>query len=172
MVQKILQAVLIAIPVGGLVMLAFGLWIAGGIVTVVGLVLLYLWWRFYQIMRIAELLSKEDYEGAKAQLAKIKNPEKLNDYSKTYYYYYKGMISVKENKFKEAETECKRALEVNRFRSPDEKAMTHFLIGQLLLRKRNREGGRRHLVEARSLTDNKEIKEQIRILAKQARIRM
>ncbi|MGE3800784.1 MAG: hypothetical protein AB7H80_07170 [Candidatus Kapaibacterium sp.] len=169
---KIIGYILIALTVGGLVMLGLQWWIAGGIITVLGGVLLFFWWRLYQILRISEALSKEDFEGAKEMMAKIKNPEKLNDYSRTYYNFFQGVIDIRENRFKEAEQAFKTALEINRFRAADEKATSHLMLGQLLLRKRNRMGATRHLQEAKSLTTNKQIHEQIRTLAKQARIKV
>jgi tetratricopeptide (TPR) repeat protein len=153
-------------------MLGLGWWIAGGITTVVGGSFLILWFRFYRILRVSEALGKDDMPQAKEYLSKIKNPEKLNDYSKTYYNFFQGIIDTKENRFKEAEAEFKTALSINRFRSPDEKATAHLMVGQLLLRKRNRQGAIRHMREAKSLTSNEQILAQIKELAKQARIRL
>ncbi|MCE2503499.1 MAG: hypothetical protein J4G05_05535 [Chlorobi bacterium] len=169
---KIIGIVIAVLTGGGLVMLGLQWWIAGGVVTALGLVLLFFWWRLYQILRISEALSKEDFQKAKGQMAKIKNPEKLNDYSRTYYNFFKGVIDARENRFKEAEQAFKIALEINRFRAPDEKATSHLMMGQLLLRKRNRVGATRHLQEAKSLASNPQIHEQIKALAKQARIRV
>ena len=170
--SKTIGYILAALTLAGLVMLGLQWWIAGGIITVLAGVLLFLWWRLYQILRISEALSKEDFEGAKMMMAKIQNPDKLNDYSRTYYNFFKGVIETRENRFKEAEQAFKTALEINRFRAPDEKATSHLMLGQLLLRKRNRMGATRHLQEAKSLTTNPQIQEQIRTLAKQARIRV
>lgn len=170
--SKLFFWILAVVTVGGLVMLGLGWWIPGGIVTVLGGVLLFLWWRLYQILRISEAIGKEDFETAKALMAKIKNPEKLNDYSKTYFNFFKGLIDTKENRFKEAEAAFKRALEVNRFRAPDERATTHLMMAQLLLRKRNREGAKRQLQEARSFASNPQIQEQIKMIVRQARIRL
>ena len=114
---KIIGYVLAVLVAGGLVMLGLQWWIAGAIVTIIALVLLFLWWRLYQILRISESLSKEDFEGAKEHMARIKNPEKLNDYSRTYYNFFKGVIDTRENRFKEAEQAFKAALEINRFRA-------------------------------------------------------
>jgi len=143
-----------------------------GIITVLGGVLLFFVWRLWIILRISEAIGKQDFELAKQHMASIKNPEKLNEYSKTYYSFFKGMIETQDNNFKEAEAAFKRALEVNRFRAPDEKATSHLMIAQLQLRKRNRQGARRHLQEAKSLTSNPQILDQIKSLVKQARIRL
>ena len=170
--QKFFPIILGVLTAGGLVMLALQWWIVGGIVTAIGLVLLFFWWKLYQITRISESIAKQDFETAKMQMASIKNPQKLNDYSKTYYFFFQGVIDTHENKFKEAESALKQALEVNKFRAPDDKASAHVMLGQLLFRKRNRVGGTRHLKEARSLSDNPQIVTQVKELAKQMRIRI
>ena len=170
--QKILFGALGLIVAIGLVLLGLGEYIAGGIVTLIGAALLFAYWRLYRILRISEALGREDMETAKRYLDAIDRPEKLNDYSKTYYYFFRGMVDLKENSFREAEAAFKQSLETNRFRGVDEKASAHLMVGQLLLRKRNRQGAKRHMQEARSLTSNPQILEQIRSLAKQARIRL
>ena len=172
MAQKLLPLILIVVTVGGLVMLGFQMWILGGILTGLGAVLLFFWWRLYEILRIAEALGKQDLESAKQALAKIKNPEKRNEWSRTYFNFYKGVIEAQENKFKEAEASIKKALEVGKFRTPDERATAHFMMAQFLLRKRNREGARRQLAEAKSFAAEPQLKEQIKVLAKQHRLRM
>ena len=69
--SKLFFWILAVVTVGGLVMLGLGWWIPGGIVTALGAVLLFLWWRLYQILRISEAISKEDFETAKMLMAKI-----------------------------------------------------------------------------------------------------
>ncbi len=170
--QKLLLIGLVLIILIGLVLLALQFWIVGGIITAIGLALGYFGMRLWKILRISEAIGKQDLPLAKQHLAAIKNPEKLNDYSKTYYSFFKGMIEAQENNFKEAEASFKKCLEVNKFRAPDEKATAHLMVGQLLLRKRNREGAKRHLQQARSLTSNDQILDQIKTLAKQARLRL
>lgn len=170
--QKLLFGAIGAVLLIGLVLLALQYWIAGGIVTVIGAVLLFFVWKLWLILRISEAIGRQDFELAKQHMAAIRNPEKLNDYSKTYYSFFKGMIDTQENNFKEAEASFRKALEINRFRAPDEKATSHLMVAQLQLRKRNRQGAKRHLQEAKSLTSNPQIIEQIRTLVKQARIRL
>lgn len=170
--QKILFGLIGAVVAVGIVLLVLGEFIAGGIVTVIGLLLGLTYWRLYRILRISEALGRDDIPQAKEYLAAIGNPERLNDYSKTYYSFFKGMVELKENAFKDAEASFKRALEVNRFRGVDEKASAHIMVGQLLLRKRNRQGAKRHLQEARTLTSNPQILDQVKTLAKQARLRL
>ncbi len=46
------------------------------------------------------------------------------------------------------------------------------MMAQLLLRKRNREGAKRQLQEAKSFASNPQIQEQIKMIVKQARIRL
>lgn len=170
--QKLLFGAIVLVLLIGLVLLALQYWIAGGIITVIGGVLLFFVWRLWMILRISEAMAKQDFELAKRHMAAIKNPEKLNDYSKTYYSFFKGMIETQENNFKGAEASFRKALEINRFRAPDEKATSHLMLAQLQLRKRNRQGARRHLQEAKGLTSNPQILDQIKSLVKQARIRL
>ena len=172
MAQKILPLVLVLVLAGGLVLLGFQMWIVGGILTVVGAVLLFFWWRLYEILRVSEALGKQNLEAAKQHLSKIKNPEKRNEWSRTYYHFFKGMIATQENSFKEAEAAIRKALEINKFRAPDERATAHFMLAQFLLRKRNREGARRQLVEAKSFASEQQLKEQIKTVAKQQRMRL
>src|SRR2546430_2488284 len=99
---KILLYILLAFTLIGATFLALQWWWLGGIITAIGLALLYLWWRLNQIMQISEALVKNDLDLARKQLAEVKNPEKLNAYSKTYYYFFQGMVDTQSNKFKEA----------------------------------------------------------------------
>ncbi len=169
---KILLYILIGVIVLGLVLLAFQWWITGGIITVVGGALLFLWWRMNQLLGISEALGKQDLVEARRKLDAIKNPENLNPYSKTYYYYFLGMTETYSNNFKAARQAFKLALETNRFRAVDEKASVLIMLSQLDLRNRNTEGARRLLKDARALEPSQQIKEQINQIVKQARLRM
>jgi hypothetical protein len=169
---KILLYILIAFTVLGVILLAFQWWILGSIVTVLGGVLMFLWWRLNQILQISEALSKNDIALARQKLDSVKNPEKLNAYSKTYYYFFEGMVNIQSNKFKEARQGFKTSLETNRFRSPDEKATAHMMLAQLDLRNRNLEGAKRHIRDAKALNPGEQIREQINTIVKQARLRM
>ena len=115
---------------------------------------------------------KEDFELAKQRMAAIKNPEKLNAYSQTYYFFFQGIIETRENNLKQARQGFKRALELNRFRDPDEKATAHLMLAQLDIRSRNREGARRHLKEAKAMNPSEQIREQINMVVKQGRLRL
>ena len=170
--QKILRLIVIGVVVIGIVLAVFVNWIAGGIVAVIGAVLLFVLWRMNVILGISEALAKDDMDEAKRRLAAVRNPQKLNDYSKTYYNFFKGIVDTRDNNFKEAEQSFKTSLEINRFRAPDEKATAHLMIAQLLLRKRNRVGATRHLKEAKDLAKNQQIHEQIKTLVKQQRLKL
>jgi hypothetical protein len=169
---KILLYILIAFTLLGLTLLAFQWWILGSIVTVLGGVLLYLWWRLNQIIQISDALMKNDLALARQKLAAVKNPEKLNPYSKTYYYFFEGMVNVSSNNFKEARQGFKNSLETNRFRTTDEKATAHIMLAQLDLRSRNLEGAKRHIREAKGLNPSEQVREQINTIVKQARLRL
>ncbi len=172
MLQKLFPLILGLVTAGGLVLLGLQYWITGGILTVLGGVLLFLWWRLFEILRVAEALGKQDLETAKQHLAKIKNPEKRNEWARTYYHFYKGVIDAQENRIKEAEASIKKSLEINKFRTPDERATAHLMMAQFLLRKRNREGARRQLIEAKSFASEQQLKEQIKTMSKQHRLRL
>jgi hypothetical protein len=169
---KILLAILLAIVLGGLILLAFQWWILGGILTALGAGLLYLWWRMNQLLEISQALANQDLDGARRRLDAIRNPEKLNPYSKTYYYYFRGMLETYSNNFKEARAAFKASLETNRFRSVDEKASVMVMMSQLDLRTRNTEGARRWLRDAKALEPSQQVKEQINQIVKQARLRL
>ncbi len=169
---KVIFAILIGVAVIGLVLLAFQQWIFGGIVTAVGLVAVYLWWRLYQILRVGEAMQKGDLDKADEYLKVISNPEKLNDYSKTYYYFFRGMVDIQRGQYKESRSALKRSLEVGSFRAIDEKAAAMLALAQLDLRSRNRQGAKRLLQEARDLDPAEEIRQQIKTIAKQAQIRL
>lgn len=169
---KILLAILVAFTLIGLTLLAFQWWILGGIITVIGGVLLYLWWRLNQILQISDALAKNDMEAARRSLAAVRNPEKLNPYSKTYYYFFEGMVELQSGNMKGARNGFKTSLETNRFRSVDERATALVMLAQIDLRSRNTEGARRNLREARALEPGPQIREQINLIVKQARIRL
>jgi hypothetical protein len=169
---KILLAILIVIAVVGVTLLAFKWWILGGIITAIALVLLFLWWRLNQILQISEAMLKNDIELARRRLEAVKNPEKLNAYSKTYYYFFLGMVEIHSNNFKAARPAFKTSLETNRFRSVDERATALLMLAQLDMRQRNMEGAKRYLREAKALEPGEQIREQINMIVKQARIRL
>jgi hypothetical protein len=169
---NILLYILLGLAALGVTLLAFQWWILGSIITVLSLVLIYLWWRLNQILRISDALGKNDLELARKRLADVKNPEKMNAYSKTYYYFFQGMVDVQSNKFKEARQGFKNSLETNRFRSTDEKATALLMMAQLDLRNRNMEGAKRYIRDAKALNPTEQIKEQINMLVKQARLRL
>jgi hypothetical protein len=169
---KILLYILIAFTALGLTLLAFQWWILGSITTVLGLALLYLWWRLNQILQISDALVKNDLELARKRLTDVKNPDKLNAYSKTYYYFFQGMVEIQSNRFKEAKQAFKTSLETNRFRAVDERATALLMMAQLELRNRNLEGGKRYLREAKALNPGEQIREQIGTLVRQARLRL
>jgi hypothetical protein len=166
---KILLAVIIAIIAIGAALLVFQWWILGGILTALGLALLFFWWRLNQILQISDALLKNDLDLARKRLDAVKNPEKLNPYSKTYYYFFDGMVLVSTNKFKEARSSFRTALDVNRFRSVDERATALMMMAQLDLRTRNREGAKRYIAEARALRPSAQVMEQLESVVRQAR---
>ena len=169
---KILLWILIGVAALGLVMLALQWWIAGGIVTAIALALLYVWWRLNQILQISDAMLKNDMALARQRLDSVKNPEKLNAYSKTYYYFFLGMVEVQSNNLKPARNAFKTSLDVNRFRSVDERATALMMLAQLDMRSRNMEGAKRYLREARALEPGEQIRDQINMIVKQARIRL
>jgi hypothetical protein len=169
---KILLYILIALTALGLTLLVFQFWWTGGIISAIGLALLYFWWRLNQIMQISDALVKNDLPLAKQRLESVKNPDKLNAYSKTYYYFFKGMVGIQSNDFKGARQAFKTSLETNRFRAVDEKATALLMLGQLELRTRNLEGAKRYIREAKALNPGQQIREQINTIVKQARLRL
>src|SRR4051812_39101740 len=119
---KLLLGIIIAVTVIGITLLAFKWWVFGGILTVIGLAFLYLWWRMNQLLEISQSLMANDIPLARKHLEAIKNPAKLNGYSKTYYFFFQGMVETHGNNLKVARQAFKTALDTNRFRAVDEKA--------------------------------------------------
>lgn len=169
---KILLALIALLALGGLTLLAFQYWIVGGLIVAISAALYYLWWRMNQLLNVSNALMKSDLEGARKHLAAIKNPEKLNPYSKTYFYFFEGMVNIQSNAFKESRQSFKSALEANHFRGVDERATTLVMLAQLDLRNRNTEGAKRYLREAKALEPTQQIREQISTIVKQARLRL
>ena len=66
----------------------------------------------------------------------------------------------------------KTALETNRFRSVDERATALLMMAQLDLRSHNNEGAKRYLREAKALEPGEQVREQISMIVKQARLRL
>lgn len=169
---NIIFAIILVVVAGGITLLAFEWWVLGGIATALGVALLYIWWRVSQILRISTAISANDMPKARMELAKVKNPNRLNAYSKTYFFLFQGIVDVQTNDFKAARQAFKTSLETNRFRAVDEKATALVMMAQLDLRVRNTEGAKRYLREARDLKPGEQIREQIATLVKQARIRL
>ncbi len=169
---KTLGLIIGAITLLGIVLLAFQWWITGGLITAIGLALLYIWWRMNQLMEISQALAANNMPLARTRLAAVKNPHKLNPYSKTYYHFFQGMVEAQSNNLKESRTAFKVALETNRFRTADEKATALLMMAQLDLRSRNKEGAKRYLREAKALEPGEQIREQISYIIKQTGIRL
>ena len=169
---KLIQAIIIGITVLGLVFLALQWWITGGIITALGLVILYFWWRMNQLLGISQAIVAQDWATARQKLEGIRNPDKLNAYSRTYYYFFQGMVETQANNLKGARQGFKTALETNRFRAIDEKATALLMMAQLDLRANNKEGAKRYLREARALEPGQQIREQINEILRMARIRL
>lgn len=169
---KILLAIISAVALLGVVLLAFQYWIVGGIIVAISGGLLYLWWRMNQLLNISNALMKNDLDSARRHLAAVKRPEKLNPYSKTYYYFFEGMVHIQSNAFKEARQSFKTALDTNHFRGVDERATALLMLAQLDLRNRNTEGAKRYIREAKGLEPSQQIREQISTIVKQARLRV
>lgn len=169
---KLILGIIIGVLVLGATLLAFQQWIFGGILTAIGLAFLYLWWRMNQLLEISQALMANDIPLARKRLESVKNPEKLNAYSKTYYYFFQGMVETHANNVKGARTAFKTAIETNRFRSVDEKATALVMLAQLDIRSRNNEGARRYLREARDLSPSEQVRDQIKMIVQQARLRI
>lgn len=168
---KILLAILGLLLAGGIVLLSIGWYVTGGLVTVLSLAFFYLWWRLNQIIEISTAISSENFTLARTKLDAIRKPEKLNAWSKTYYFFFLGMLEAQTNNFKPARAAFKVALDTNRFRAVDEKALALLMMAQLDARSRNNEGARRYIREARALEPGPQIREQINQLVKAARLR-
>lgn len=169
---KIILAIIGGITLIGLVLLALQWWILGGIITALGGFFLYIWWRMNQLLGISEALGTNDMAGARRKLDAVRNPHKLNAYSRTYFYFFEGMVQTHENRLKEARASFKTALETNRFRAADEKATALVMLAQLDLRSQNKEGAKRYLREAKALNPGQQLREQIDYIVKQTRIRL
>lgn len=169
---KILLALLALIILGGLTLLAFEWWILGGIITAAGIVLAYLWWRMNQLLQVSQAMMKQDFDLARRKLDAIKRPEKLNPYSRTYYYFFQGMVEIQTNNFKAARQAFKSSLDTNYFRSVDERATALMMMAQLDLRNRNMEGAKRYLREAKALDPSEQVRDQLNQIVKMSRIRL
>jgi hypothetical protein len=169
---KLLLGIIIAVSAIGITLLAFQWWVFGGILTAIGLGFLYLWWRMNQLLEISQALMANDIPLARKRLEGVKNPEKLNAYSKTYYFFFKGMVETHANNVKDARAAFKTALETNRFRAADEKATALVMLAQLDIRSRNNEGAKRYLREAKALEPSEQVRDQIKMIVQQARLRL
>jgi|GEM_PF-2004023 len=179
---KIILSTIFAVLAGGLALLGFGIAdsslvmiIFGSLLTLLAGAFLYIWWRANQLLGVSQALGRQDFAGARQKLANVRNPEKLNALSKTYYYFLLGMVETQAAAWKEARAAFRTSLETNRFRAIDEKATALVMLTQIELRSKNIEGAKRYLREARELKPGAEIQEQIKELvrqAKQANIRL
>jgi hypothetical protein len=169
---KLILSIIIGVAVIGITLLAFKWWVFGGILTALGLAFLYLWWRMNQLLEISQALMANDIPLARKRLEGIKNPEKLNAYSKTYYFFFQGMVETHANNLKVARQAFKTAIETNRFRAVDEKATAYVMLAQLDLRAQNKEGAKRYLREARALEPTDQVRDQIKMIVQQARLRL
>lgn len=178
--QKLIIAIVIAVTVGGAAMLVSQIWMDGGVLVwilgsilfLLGATMLYFWWRMNQLAGVSNAMMAGDFNLARTKLGDIRKPDRLNRYSKTYYYLFLGTIEARAGNLKPARQALKTSLEVNSFRALDEKASAYFMLAQVELQARNREGARRYLIDAKELGPSDELRKQINQLAKQANVRL
>ncbi len=164
--QKLILGIIIGVTAIGLALLAFQWWILGGILTALGGTFLYFTWRFNQVGDVSKMLMAGDIAGARAKLEKVKNPDRLNPYSRTYHYMLLGQVEVRSNNMKGARSAFKNALEVGKFQTTDEKASVLFMLAQVEFNAENKEAARRLLKEAQELEPSDELMKQIKDVAK------
>lgn len=173
---KLILSILCVLLAGGLTLLGFGISdggvfmiIVGSVLTVLAAALLYIWWRANQIIAVSQAMGQQDFVTARQKLANIKNPEKLNALSKTYYYFLLGAVETQSRAWKEARAAYRTALETNRFRAIDDKATALIMLVQIELNSKNFEMAKRYMREARELKPGTEIQEQIKEIIRQTK---
>ncbi|MBS1911503.1 MAG: hypothetical protein JST22_05920 [Bacteroidetes bacterium] len=160
--RKLAIGIIVGVTAIGALLLVFQQWITGGIVTALGLGLFYFWWRINQINDVSQLLMAGKFKEAKEKLDKVKNPEKLNPYSKTYHYMLLGQAEIQLGNMKGARIAFKEALDAGRFQTTDQKASVLFMLAQVEFNAGNKEAAKRLLREAQDLNPEEDLMKQIK----------
>ncbi len=156
---------------GILIILSIWQFVEGNIGNGIFLVLLsgifiFLYFKNEMILMAFLRLRKQDFEGAKKWLDKIKDPEKALTQKQQGYFWYLHGLMVSQTNITQAEKYFKRAIKLGLSMSQD-LAMAKLNLAGIAMTKRRKREAQLLLQEAKKLDKHKMLDEQIRMMKQQ-----
>lgn len=138
-----------------------------GIALLVGGMLLGIsYYRNGAIWLIFQKIKNNDYEAAAKLLRKIKDPERLPNNQRGYYYFCCGYLSLQKQDLAQAKVDFELALERG-MRLKNDKAVANINLAYISYANSKRSAAKQYLTKARYFEPSKEIQEDIDKLEKQ-----
>lgn len=138
----------------------------GIFLTLLSGIFLFLYYKNEMILMAFLRLRKQDFEGAKKWLDKIKDPEKALTRKQQGYYWYLHGLMVSQTNITQAEKYFKRAIRLGLSMSQD-LAMAKLNLAGIAMTKRRKREAQNLLKEAKKLDKHNMLDEQIRMMKQQ-----
>lgn len=129
-------------------------------------IFIFLYFKNEMILMAFLRLRKQDFEGAKKWLDKIKDPEKALTQKQQGYYWYLHGLMVSQSNITQAEKYFKRAIKLGLSMNQD-LAMAKLNLAGIAMTKRRKREAQILLQEAKKLDKHKMLNEQIRTMKQQ-----
>jgi tetratricopeptide (TPR) repeat protein len=138
----------------------------GIFLILLALVFVFLYFRNEMILMAFLRMRKQDFEGTKKWLGKIRNPEAALIPKQQGYYYYLHGIMASQNNLTEAEKHFKKALKLGLTMDYDV-AMAKLSLAGIAMQKRRKREATLLLNEAKKLDKQNMLKDQIKMMQQQ-----
>ncbi|MGB7785426.1 MAG: DUF2892 domain-containing protein [Salinimicrobium sp.] len=129
-------------------------------------IFIFLYYKNEMILLAFLKLRKQDFEGAKKWLDKIKNPEKALTQKQQGYYWYLHGLMVSQTNISQAEKFFKRAIKLGLSMDQD-LAMAKLNLAGIAMTKRRKREAQMLLQEAKKLDKHKMLDDQIKMMKQQ-----
>lgn len=167
MFNKNIKLVIAAIIIGLAVWQILESYVGNGIMLILlSLVFIFLYFKNEMILMAFLRLRKQDFEGAKKWLDKIKNPETALTTKQQGYYNYLLGIMLSQTNITQAEKHLKRAIKLGLSMKQDLAVAKLNLAGIAMTKRRKREA-QMLLTEAKKLDKHNMLKDQIAMMKQQ-----
>ncbi|MBP2832957.1 DUF2892 domain-containing protein [Aquimarina sp. U1-2] len=167
MYNKNIKLVIAVLIIGGAVWQIIEGYIGNGIMLILlSLIFVFLYFKNEMILLAFFKLRKQDFEGAKKWLDKIKNPENALTKKQQGYYNYLLGIMLSQTNITQAEKYLKRAIKLGLSMKQDLAVAKLNLAGIAMTKRRKREA-QMLLTEARKLDKHNMLKDQIAMMKQQ-----
>ncbi len=111
-------------------------------------------------------LKKGKYQKAEQLLLKVKNPDLLKKYQKSYYHFTKGFIELNKNNLDNSYTELKNALELG-LRTENDTSIVTLTLASIEVKRKNYDKAKIYLNQAKKLNHKVELNTEIEKIEKE-----